>query len=489
MKRIFDKDGYDQRGFNKKGVHFNGTLRDNKGYDVDGYNENGYDENGFDREGNHINGTKYNEFLADTFGCGKTGYDIAGFDKQGYMPTGYDKEGYDRDGFDRKGFNKDGMNRNQTMFDENGYDINGYNVEGYNKDGFNSEGIDKDGYNKRGFNKEGLTRTGARYDVDGFDVNGYDKDGFNEWNKDHDGYNREGYNDNGFNREGIHFNKTKFDENGYDIKGYDKDGYNKFGRDKDGYDRNGRNEQGFTREEIENRGNEQRKTFRGLLEKVEKLTNGEMTLEEYALKSKYSIDELIMFAKRQNMDVNIVKKLYKFKKPYEAYKKPFNKEKYLKSTIVIVNGKEVRPTEQDVNESLKFLNENGAWFCDKTVKDTIRKYLRGELNIKEKIEDDLRKEKLVKTILKKQNTIKAQESEIENLQKEKRRELMNNGLIEYKKSFVSKIKDFFKNLFGMKKANDVIPKVEDEVAVINDRTNKFLNEIRVENNDLEKINR
>lgn len=158
----------------------------------------------------------------------------------------------------------------------------------------------------------------------------------------------------------------------------------------------------------------------GLLEKVEKLTNGEMTLEEYALKSKYSIDELIMFAKRQNMDVNIVKKLYKFKKPYEAYKKPFNKEKYLKSTIVIVNGKEVRPTEQDVNESLKFLNENGAWFCDKTVKDTIRKYLRGELNIKEKIEDDLRKEKLVKTILKKQNTIKAQESEIENLQKEKK---------------------------------------------------------------------
>lgn len=64
---------------------------------------------------------------------------------------------------------------------------------------------------------------------------------------------------------------------------------------------------------------------------------------------------------------------------------------------------------------------------------------------------------------------------------------MNNGLIEYKKSFVSKIKDFFKNLFGMKKANDVIPKVEDEVAVINDRTNKFLNEIRVENNDLEKL--
>lgn len=64
---------------------------------------------------------------------------------------------------------------------------------------------------------------------------------------------------------------------------------------------------------------------------------------------------------------------------------------------------------------------------------------------------------------------------------------MNNGLIEYKKSFVSKIKDFLKNLFGMKKANDVIPKVEDEVAVINDRTNKFLNEIRVENNDLEKL--
>lgn len=327
---------------------------------------------------------------------------------------------FDKDGYDQRGFNKKGVHFNGTLRDNKGYDVDGYNENGYDENGFDREGNHINGtkYNEFLADTFGCGKTG--YDIAGFDKQGYMPTGY-----DKEGYDRDGFDRKGFNKDGMNRNQTMFDENGYDIngynvEGYNKDGFNSEGIDKDGYDRNGRNEQGFTREEIENRGNEQRKTFMGLLEKVEKLTNGEMTLEEYALKSKYSIDELIMFAKRQNMDVNIVKKLYKFKKPYEAYKKPFNKEKYLKSTIVIVNGKEVRPTEQDVNESLKFLNENGAWFCDKTVKDTIRKYLRGELNIKEKIEDDLRKEKLVKTILKKQNTIKAQESEIENLQKEKK---------------------------------------------------------------------
>ena len=77
---------------------------------------------------------------------------------------------------------------------------------------------------------------------------------------------------------------------------------------------------------------------------VEYDISGYTVEEDYIKKSKTSIEELIAFAKKQHMSADIIRKLYSYKNPYKLYKKPFNKTEYLKTTILTINGEEVRPT-------------------------------------------------------------------------------------------------------------------------------------------------
>lgn len=62
----------------------------------------------------------------------------------------------------------------------------------------------------------------------------------------------------------------------------------------------------------------------------------------------------------------------------------------------------------------------------------------------------------------------------------------NKGMIEYKESFISKIKNFFKNLFGNKKQecnNIQIIAIEKEQKIkSNEREEKFLKEIKIDEN-------
>lgn len=55
-----------------------------------------------------------------------------------------------------------------------------------------------------------------------------------------------------------------------------------------------------------------------------------------------------------------------------SIKKPFIRADYLKSTILIINGQEVRPTEEDVDKCVEYLQVNGSLICDKTVRNTVR---------------------------------------------------------------------------------------------------------------------
>lgn len=158
-----------------------------------------------------------------------------------------------------------------------------------------------------------------------------------------------------------------------------------------------------------------------------------MTLEDYVKCSKTSIDDLIIFAKKENMDADVIKGLYKYVKPYKSYKKHFEKTEYLKSTILIINGQEVKPTEEDVDKCVEYLQVNGSLICEKTVKDTVRGYLKGEIDItiketdleeqieenKEIISENEQKisDELVGVLVEQQDEIKSQQTEIANLKK------------------------------------------------------------------------
>lgn len=158
-----------------------------------------------------------------------------------------------------------------------------------------------------------------------------------------------------------------------------------------------------------------------------------MTLEDYIKCSKTSIDDLIAFAKKENMDAVIIRGLFKHKKLYSAYKKPFTKADYLKSTTLIIDGQEVKPTEEDVDKCVEYLQVNGSLICDKTVRDTVRGYLKGEIDItikeadlaeqieenKEIISENEQKisDELVGTLIEQQDKIKSQQTEIINVKK------------------------------------------------------------------------
>lgn len=161
-----------------------------------------------------------------------------------------------------------------------------------------------------------------------------------------------------------------------------------------------------------------------------------MTLEDYIKCSKTSIDDLIDFAKKQHMDADVIRGLYKYKKPYALYKKPFSKKQYLESTTLLIDGQEVKPSEEDVDKCVGYLTAMGSLVCDKTVRDTVRKYLKGEIDItlkteelQEQIEENKStiaeneeeiKDTLTEVVLSQQNRIKAQENEIDDLKSQRR---------------------------------------------------------------------
>ena len=374
-------------------IHKNGTEYDDDGFDYDGYDKDGYNELGFNKHKKHRNGTFFDD----------NGYDIDGYDKNGYNIRGFKRVKYHSNLF---------IHKNGTKYDDDGFDYDGYNKDGY----------DREGYNKSGFNGEGFHKNGSRYDDSGFDIDGYDI---------------AGYNKNGFNTKGFHRNGTEYDDNGRDKDGYNKEGYDYNGFDREGFNVfTGLNKKGLTRQQVEEGKKQKRANYFGLMNNVKKLTKGEMTIEEYIMHSKTSIDDLITFAKKQEMDANTIRSLYKYKKPYNAYKKPFSKKEYLGSVILMIEGKEVSPTEKDVDKCVDFLKVRGSLICYKTVSDTVRKYLRGEIDITIK-EKDLQqqiqenetiivenekaiKENLVDILTAEQKKIKSQEAEISDLKSQRR---------------------------------------------------------------------
>lgn len=257
--------------------------------------------------------------------------------------------------------------------------------------------------------------TGTIYAPDGFsykygknhgrDREGYNREGFNELGVDREGYRRNGYNDSGLNRNG----RTKEQQEEFDVQ------------------------------EQKDKVNQRRANYLGLINKAEKLGKGEISLEDYVKSSKTSIEELIEFAKKEKMSADVIRGLYKYKKPYAIYKKPFSKKQYLEGTILLIDGQEVRPTETDVDKCVEFLKANDSLICDKTVRDTVRKYLRGEIDFTIKEEglqeqskenkiimnenEDEIKHDLVEVLVGQQKKIKTQEAEIADLKSQDKGEV------------------------------------------------------------------
>ena len=96
--------------------------------------------------------------------------------------------------------------------------------------------------------------------------------------------------------------------------------------------------------------------------------------------------------KKNNLSADVIRGLRRFIKPYQVYTRPFSKKEYLFSTTLIIDEKEVKPTEQDVDMAIEYLKAKGSLVCDKTVNDTVRRYLKGEIDITQRSEETVKQE-------------------------------------------------------------------------------------------------
>ncbi len=181
----------------------------------------------------------------------------------------------------------------------------------------------------------------------------------------------------------------------------------------------------------------QTEIFLNLKEQAKKLAmGGDKEMCEYIMTSKTTIDELIDFAKKQKMSPDIIRGLNKQKPRYVAFKRPFKKEEYLAQTTLMIDGEYIKPTEKDVDMCLAYLKSNGYYICNKTVKDTIRGFLKGEIDITidtEKVKEQIKenaeiiaeneeqiKDTLVEVIIGQQKQIKSQEEIKQDLKGQRR---------------------------------------------------------------------
>ena len=378
----YDENGIDRHGFNKNGINIiTGTQ-----FDENGFNRFGFDEEGFNKYGININGRFVHgysvRYYRRIYGSLEEIIDIIASDKNLYsqyvgefpiLKLKQEQRVFNKDGIDTYGFNKDGICiiTNQPI-DRNGYNALGYNADGYDREGYNFYGYDINGYDEYGYNLNGRDKFG--YDREGYDKNGFNIDGINKETKieyDKNGYNKDGYNKDGYNKDG------------YDKDGYDKNGYNKDGYDKNGFNKDGLNKKGKSAQEVKETKDKQRNNFLGLLDVAEKLGTGAISMDQYMMRTKMSIDELIEFAKKQNMSAKVIRGLYGKKKDYAQYSKKFNPKEYLEHTTLFINEQEIKPTKEDVDKCIEYLKENGRYICDKTVRETIRDYKKGIIIIKE----------------------------------------------------------------------------------------------------------
>ena len=70
---------------------------------------------------------------------------------------------------------------------------------------------------------------------------------------------------------------------------------------------------------------------------------------------------------------------YKNASPITEYLDNQNEENYLKHTTLLVDGKEIKPTSEDVDKVIEYLNQNEIYVCKHTVESTVRQYLKGEI--------------------------------------------------------------------------------------------------------------
>ena len=143
-----------------------------------------------------------------------------------------------------------------------------------------------------------------------------------------------------------------------------------------------------------------------------------MTIEEFVEYSKIRLEDLIDIAEKSHMSIEIIRKLKGYLKTYKNYTQPFNKKSYIETMSYVIDGKKVKPTEQDVERCIEYLKANHCAICFGSVERTVSKYLRGKLDITRKEEtvgkNDERTQ--LKTLEDKQENLKNTLEQVEQLE-------------------------------------------------------------------------
>lgn len=126
-----------------------------------------------------------------------------------------------------------------------------------------------------------------------------------------------------------------------------------------------------------------------------------ITLDSYMIAYDIPVLELARYAKDNNMKSEVVKKICSHARLYSLMEKKLDVNEYLSTNLVFVDNKAVQPTEENVRECVEFLNMSGLYVCEYNVKKYVCKSLRGEVDLKKSLQENEKRNKQIKKLLKK----------------------------------------------------------------------------------------
>ena len=116
---------------------------------------------------------------------------------------------------------------------------------------------------------------------------------------------------------------------------------------------------------------------------VRKLVDNEMTLDGYLIDYCVSLEDLVRYAKESGkFKGSEIRKLVELKLISKDFEKEFDLQEYEEVYSILVNGKPVKASEDQIAACIAFIRQNGLYECDYQVRFVISCYLRNLIDVK-----------------------------------------------------------------------------------------------------------
>ena len=120
-----------------------------------------------------------------------------------------------------------------------------------------------------------------------------------------------------------------------------------------------------------------------LLKAIHRLANEQISINDFLTTYTYSLEDALRIAKKESEftkeEISQLSRMYNYSLFYQT---PFDREAYKECCAVMVDGKKVKPTDQQIDACLEYIRDHEFYECDFTVRTLIAMYLSKKIDMK-----------------------------------------------------------------------------------------------------------